>query len=212
MKKKSIITLSIVTFGLIIASWALAQKVDKKDGGSLYRGHPGEFGRPGECRGDKAKHERGKKHKGEGRFNGRIGSFLDLTVDQQAKIDKIRAENDKSAQKMHDDIAGLKEKMRAEWRAAKPNKQALLDLHKKMADLRNKLAEQRIAERIDIIALLTPEQRVKNREDGRGYHRGFEGRGKHRGAREGRQMNRKNKGFEGKGRALSVPAPTPANS
>jgi len=110
---------------------------------------------------------------------------LDLTAEQQAKLDTIRARSKKTAEPIRAEVKQLREKMRAEWMQQKPGKATLLSLHKKINGLNQKLAEQRISDRLEMISILTPAQRSKMIEqmEKRGKK---EARGDKRGDRNGR--------------------------
>lgn len=155
MKTKMTVTLGILFAGLFIAYSAFAEQGQHRDGDRRgYKNHNGE------CRGngDRAGHRKN----GKDGFRGlRMMQQLNLTADQQAKLEKITADRKKSAEPTRTEIKKLRQKMRAEWMKPKPSKADILALHKKINGLNNKLAEQRISSRLEMIAVLTPEQRTQ---------------------------------------------------
>jgi len=120
---------------------------------------------------------------------------VDLTPDQQAKIATLREDADKVAAPLREKVKTLREQMRAKWAAAEPDEGAIIKLHREIHKIQGQLGEYRIQHRIDVLYILTPEQRAKaqsfraeRRRDGKGP-KGRPGRGKRGdGARGGRSF------------------------
>jgi protein CpxP len=118
---------------------------------------------------------------------------VDLTPDQQAKITKLREDAEKVAAPLREKVNALREQMRTLWAAPTPDEGAILKLHREIHKIEGQLAEYWIQHRIDVLSVLTPEQRAKVQSfraerprDGMGP-RGRAGRGKRGdGARGGR--------------------------
>jgi len=120
-------------------------------------------------------------------FGGRMYAALDLTAEQQAKIDAIHDKAAKESDALRAKLDGLRDKMHAEWLTSKPNKATLMKINREMHDVKRTLGEKRIETRLAVRAVLTPAQQEKMKtfmkerpRDGRGP--GFNGRGfgKHR--------------------------------
>ena len=90
----------------------------------------------------------------------------------------------------------LRQQMQEEWQVDEPDEGAILALHREIHEIRGQLAEYRIQLRLDVMAILTPEQREKARArfNARGQ------RGKGRGGRfmgRGRGFGRGEKDIDG---------------
>ena len=211
MQKKMTITLGILVAGLLAASVVLAKdstnapKKSKSASASTadeseqpYYGGKGRRG-PGN-RGD------GYHRRGSGMHRGMLPPYVALTAEQQAAADTIAERSQKAAEPIHTEVQNLRTQMHNEWKANKPNKQKIISINRQIRSLRGKLSERRISDRIEMIALLTPEQRAEMIErmpenpyrDGRGFGNG-RGRGNGRG--DGRGNGRGNgRGFrDGRG-------------
>ncbi len=138
--------------------------------------------------------------RGQGRFGGdgapgfhhrmveRMAADLQLTEQQQAAIKTIHEEARKDAEPLVKKVRELREKMRSEWQSAKPDKGTLMDLHEEIHKINGELGESRIETRLDVLNVLTPEQRAtmkanmgKRMRDGEG--RGAKGMKRGRGAK-----------------------------
>ena len=197
MKTKMTVMMGVLVAGLLVASavFAKGESADGTDtlGTKAAAGEKQSTGArefcPRDGRMGRGAWRDGRHHQG---MRG-----LNLTEAQRTKLDKIDAASQKDVEPIHKEIDGLHERMHQEWRAAKPNKSNIMSLHRKMRGLNDRLAERRISDRLERIALLTPEQRAemieripeKPARDGRGFRdghgRGFkDGRG--RGFKDGR--------------------------
>jgi Spy/CpxP family protein refolding chaperone len=161
MKTKMTVTLGILVAGLLIAFVAWAQKAEKRNDRREFRDSQSER------HGDKKEGEpchRKDGERGGGFHSERMMGNLGLSADQRAKVDGILAENKKTTEPVRAEAKAIRDKMRAEWEAAAPNEGTLISLQRKIHDIEGKLAEQRIAARVAIIAILTDKQRVEMRE------------------------------------------------
>lgn len=203
MQKKIIVTLGIPVAALLAASIVFAKEgstaakksstataaAAEENGSPYYRGE----GRRGAGRRGDGYRGEGYRRGGSGMHRGMLPPFIELTAQQQAAADKIAERSRKAAEPVLKEVQGLRTQMHEEWKAKKPNKQKLLSLNRQVRSLKGKLSERRISDRIEMIALLTPEQRQemiermpeKPHRDGRGRQDG-RGRGKGRGFRDGR--------------------------
>jgi Spy/CpxP family protein refolding chaperone len=132
----------------------------------------------GRCGGDR-RGEKGGKHDG----IGRMMEGLDLTADQRGKIGKLREELAAKAKPLEQKLHDLKTQERAAWRSDKPDEAKVVALHREVLTTRGGLDELRIAQRFDVMELLTPAQRAElgKRHEGR-REKGF-GRERDRGER-----------------------------
>jgi len=212
MQKKMIATLGILVAGLLAASVVFAKEgataSKKTKTASAAAAEPSD--RPyyrGEGRRGPGHRADGRHGRGAGMRRGMLPPFVELTAEQQAAVDKIAERSRKAAEPTHKEIKGLRAAMHKEWKAKKPNKQKILSLNRQVRSLKGKLSERRISDRIEAIALLTPEQRQEMIDrmpenpyrDGRGGKDG-RGRGKGRGFRDGRGLGGSECAWNGKGR------------
>lgn len=106
---------------------------------------------------------------------------LDLTKDQQEKVDKLKGNHQKEAGTLRDDLAKLRIDKKAMLREDNVKKDALLDVEKKMNDIQGKLAILNTNFMLDIRDVLSPEQRSKlkdmNMKGGMRHQRGGHERG-----------------------------------
>jgi Spy/CpxP family protein refolding chaperone len=113
-------------------------------------------------------HAHGREGRGEGRGRhdgiGMMMKGLDLTADQQARIGKLREDLTAKARPLDEKLRGLKDQERAAWEADAPDENRVIALHRETLRLRGELDELRIANRFDVMGLLTPAQRATLRE------------------------------------------------
>ena len=148
---------------------------------------------------------RGRGMKGLG---GRIARALDLTTDQKVEIQKLKAQ-------MIEDLAPTKAKLgelRAEmhelWKADNPSKKKIMAKHAEMDKHRNKIRARKVEFRLDVLSVLTPDQRAKLKQLAakRGERRGKRG-GRGGGGGRGMFVDSEDPSFDngiqgrGKGRA-----------
>jgi Spy/CpxP family protein refolding chaperone len=108
--------------------------------------------------------ERGPKAKGQGPKAGKPMdplAALNLTPEQKQKMDQIHEAAAKQAEPLHKDLAAKMKEMQALWAVDKPDKAALERKHGEMNAINSKLWGIHIDSKLQIHALLTPEQRTK---------------------------------------------------
>ena len=112
--------------------------------------------------------ERGPKAKGEGPKAGKpMGppADLNLTSEQKQKMDKIHEAAAKQAGPLHKEMAAKMKEMQPLWAVDKPDRAAIERKHAEMSAIQSKLWGIHIDTKLQIHALLTPEQRAKWAED-----------------------------------------------
>lgn len=114
-------------------------------------------------------------------FGPRMAATLNLTAEQQAQIDELRAEMDKDLAPVHDALDKLRSQKHQLWTTENPDEGAIIAIEQKMDPLRKQIRERKIQFRLDMLEILTPEQRAehqkmmesrKNRGPSRGDGRG----------------------------------------
>jgi Spy/CpxP family protein refolding chaperone len=104
---------------------------------------------------------------------------LNLSAEQKQKFDQIHEAAAKQAEPIQKEMAAKAKEMQALWAVDKPDRAAIERKHGEMAALQSKLWGIHIDTRLQIHALLTPEQRAKWAEHphGMGMHGGGMGMG-----------------------------------
>ena len=108
--------------------------------------------------------ERGSKAKAEAPKAGKpMGPLADLnlTSEQRQKLDQIHEAAAKQAEPLHKELAAKMKEMESLWTVDKPDKTAIERKHAEMNALNSKLWGIHIDSKLQIHALLTPEQRAK---------------------------------------------------
>jgi Spy/CpxP family protein refolding chaperone len=123
------------------------------------------------------------KGRGAGRGDGRQLTGLNLTEDQQTKVDKLRADHRNEVVGLRDELDRLRIDKRQMMRQTDVNKNEYLNLEKKMSSLREKIHLAGAEFRMNVYELLDAEQKEKfsqgnfeNRREGRAGSN-FGGRG-----------------------------------
>jgi Spy/CpxP family protein refolding chaperone len=107
---------------------------------------------------------RGLKAKGEAPKAGKpMGPLADLnlTPEQKQKMDQIHEAAAKQAEPLHKELGAKMKEMQALWTVDKPDKAAIERKHGEMNAVNSKLWGIHIDAKLQIHALLTPEQRAK---------------------------------------------------
>jgi Spy/CpxP family protein refolding chaperone len=86
---------------------------------------------------------------------------LDLTPEQQQKVDQIHQAAMKQAEPLHQELAAKMKEMQALWAVDKPDKVAIEKKHAEMSALNAKLWSIHIDAKLQIHGILTPAQRSK---------------------------------------------------
>lgn len=119
-----------------------------------------------------------------------LADALDLTEEQQQKVDAMRLEHRQEQLRLEGRIAGARAELDALLLDPEASRSEILKAGKALQELRGEAANQRLEHRMDLRELLTPEQRstlVQMRArgarfgGGRGLHRGHGMQGLHRG-------------------------------
>lgn len=115
----------------------------------------------------------------DGRMNGRMMQALDLSADQTQQVTALRQQMQATVKPLRDDMKALHEQMRELWKAAAPDRAAILQLHAEIDAVRAKIQVTHIDFRLAVHAILTPAQRTKAAEqmDKKGSRRGGRGLG-----------------------------------
>lgn len=86
---------------------------------------------------------------------------LNLTPEQKQKIDQIHDVAVKQAEPLQKELGAKMKELQALWTAEKPDKAAIERKHDEMNPIHTKLRNVHIDSKLQIHALLTPEQRAK---------------------------------------------------
>ena len=118
-------------------------------------------------------------HKDKGDRMARLCEKLDLTADQQAKVKNLREETKSETKALRQELHELRKKMHWLWNAEKPNEDAIITNIEEMSAVKLELEKISAELRLDIEALLTPEQKamaVQLREQRKDRHKGMKGK------------------------------------
>lgn len=149
--KKITLTLTAVVLGLLLTSQAFAWG-------------PG-FGRG----------------KGERPCREAVLEKLNLTDDQNAKIEALQDANDKATRPLREKIFDKSVELRRLWLQANPDKEKITAVQKELRTLRNEMEDKTTSLRLEIHKILTPEQNEKLANSRWGRGPGFGPRGGMRG-------------------------------
>ena len=126
---------------------------------------------------------RGRGHRGH-MMGPRMMEMLNLTPEQKTEIEEIKKEMKADAEPLRTQLGNLRGKMKELWSADVPNESAILDVEKQMHDVRGKLHQLKIQMKLDVMAILTPEQKSKFKEL-RSQFKGKRGKRGHRNGKGG---------------------------
>lgn len=115
---------------------------------------------------------------GYGSCNPELGGLAgaNLTADQKAKIDELRAAHLKDTQTLRDQLWTKRDELRALWLETTPDQAKIQAAQQAMRSLRDQLQEKRTAFQLAVSNILTPEQKAKLKASlagKRGPGRGF---------------------------------------
>ncbi len=140
---------------------------------------------------------KGQFPRGEGPRVEMLAKRLDLTDDQVAKIEAITESSRKDGLELRRQLQQLRNELEGEMLKDQPSEKAVLQLNKKMGDLKTEMKANRLSTRLKVREQLTPEQvdkmLVMGAKGRKGGHRGSEMSG-HRG-RGDRQERSGRRGF-----------------
>ena len=97
-------------------------------------------------------------------FGPKMNEQLGLTAEQKSKVDALRDKAQKDNEPHLKKLKKLREEMRELWMADNPSEKAILKQQDKMAPRRDKMRKRRVRFKLDVFALLTPEQKTKFRD------------------------------------------------
>ena len=88
---------------------------------------------------------------------------ISLTAEQQAEIKSLRENVAEQARALGKEARTLHKQMRTLWKEENPDATAIKSLYNKIHDLHGQIAELYIDSRLNVMAILTPEQRAELR-------------------------------------------------
>jgi Spy/CpxP family protein refolding chaperone len=144
-----------------------------------------------EAGGGKGKCEGGGKHWKEAggcsgcTFGPKMLSKFNLSTEQQAKVNALQDKMDKDNKPTIKKLDALRAGMQKLWLADKPSEKFILKQQAKMAPHREKLRKRRVRFKLDVFALLNPEQKAQFKEHVKS-RKGKAGKGSGRQAKCGR--------------------------
>jgi Spy/CpxP family protein refolding chaperone len=101
----------------------------------------------------------------------RMCSKLACSADQKAKIKQIHAGKAPQMKAAKDNLRALRDQVRAELQKPSPDAKLIANLDARIASQQTALHSQRRASQLQVLALLTPEQKTKFlAHDGKGKH------------------------------------------
>ncbi len=100
-------------------------------------------------------------HKDKGEMMARLCDNLDLTDDQQAKVEKLTVETKSETKALRQKLREMRKEMHWLWNAENPNEDAIMTNIEEMSAVKLELKKIGAELRLDIYALLTPEQKAK---------------------------------------------------
>ncbi len=103
---------------------------------------------------------------------------LGLNAKQKEEIKTLRAEMKEETKATREQLNGLREQLHTLWAEDLPDETAILDLQRRMDPLRDQLRERKIQFKLDMLRVLTKEQRKTFREAKKGNGKGCPGRGR----------------------------------
>lgn len=136
----------LMTIGAVLVCGALLMTTDALAGGKRHGGAGGGGGGGG------------------GGFGGRIMSELDLSKEQQTKIENLRIEMEKRTTQVRIELRQKRGELRQLWQAEHPDERTILAKQAEMDPLRQQLRAEGIKFRVAAFEVLTPDQKTKLRE------------------------------------------------
>jgi protein CpxP len=121
----------------------------------------------------------GHGHRGGFMMHDGMKAELNLTAEQSKEMDQLHEEMMSNAKPLRDQLKTLKEKMHDLWSDDYPDEGAIISLKREMSALRLQLSELKIQMKLDMMEILTADQRAKLKEM-KGKYKGKHGKhGKH---------------------------------
>jgi Spy/CpxP family protein refolding chaperone len=116
---------------------------------------------------------------------------LNLSADQKAKIDALKASHLKEVKPLRDRLFSRSGDLRLLWLEQNPNQEKITAMQKEIRALRDQIEDKRTSHYFEVMKVLTPEQQEKFRSAcmraGEGHGRGS-GKGMGRGPGAGPRM------------------------
>lgn len=106
---------------------------------------------------------------------GFLGSNLNLTADQAAKIEALRMAHLRDVKPLQDKMYSKRGDLRLLWLERTPDEEKIAALQKEIRSLRDQIYDKGTAYRLEVNKVLTPEQQVQFRNacPGGGYGHGY---------------------------------------
>ncbi|MBN2358094.1 MAG: Spy/CpxP family protein refolding chaperone [Deltaproteobacteria bacterium] len=106
----------------------------------------------------------GRHGQGSGGFGPRIMAELDLSKEQQTKIENLRIEMEQRTTQVRIELRQKRGELRQLWQAEHPDERAILAKQTEMDPLRQQLRAEGVKFRVAVYEVLTPEQKTKLRD------------------------------------------------
>jgi len=106
----------------------------------------------------------GGKGGGGGGIIGRMISELDLSKEQQTKIENLRIEMQKRTTQVRIELRAKRGELRELWQVEHPDERAILAKQAEMDPLRHQVRAESVKFRVAAFEVLTPDQKTKLRE------------------------------------------------
>jgi Spy/CpxP family protein refolding chaperone len=104
---------------------------------------------------------RGRGDRGGAGLGKRMAAELELTAAQKTEIQQLKGQMIKDLAPTKAKLDDLRGELRQLWAADKPSKKKIMAKHNEMDKYRDKVRERRVQFRIDVLGVLTADQRAK---------------------------------------------------
>ncbi|MGV8081555.1 MAG: Spy/CpxP family protein refolding chaperone [Syntrophales bacterium] len=98
---------------------------------------------------------------------------LNLTADQNEKIRALRVAHQKEVQPLQAAMFAKRGELRTLWLETTPNEEKILKVNRDIDAIRTQLNEKATKHRLQMLNVLTPEQKAQIQSRGPGFGRGF---------------------------------------
>lgn len=98
---------------------------------------------------------------------------LELTAEQNQKVQALRLDHQKDVQPLQAALFAKRGELRTLWLEASPSEEKILKVNREIQAIRTQIQEKATKHRLQVMNLLTPEQRVQVQARGPGFGRGF---------------------------------------
>jgi Spy/CpxP family protein refolding chaperone len=105
---------------------------------------------------------------------GDFGGFgeLNLTADQKTKMSELRDAQFKNSKPLRDQMIAKRDELRKLWLEPNPDQGKITAAQKEMRSVRDQMQDKMTASRLEMLKVLTPEQREKAKSFAAGYKAG----------------------------------------